>query len=366
LAHPFGSAGRHYPWRMGFLRRSASARTATAEVEAISRFWAWWQAEGAEQTALAIADQDPQRMVTALSKQIKAINSGMAWELGPGTENTHVLVISAEGDPQLRGVARRWRRAAPAPDGLWEYSDARLPAADPTEVTLTLGETSVDVASATAWARVSGADLDVAVYHPAFAALDEQERRLATLLLLDTVLGESAMETWVGSVETVTEEPLDPVPLVGLRAVVRELTERFTDATGDPAWVLLEGSTQDGDRVLAGAQIPLRSATAPHLDTHVAVTVPYTDRTPDGLPDHGSLVPLQNFGEHLSSRLGDSGRLVAYETHGGVRILHLYVDGSTPAVEQLRAAVTGWDQGPVTLTAAPDPGWQLVQHLRGR
>jgi len=350
---------------MGFLRRSASGRNGASEIEAISRFWAWWQTQGAEETALAIADREPERMVSALSKQVKAIHSGLAWELAPGTENTHVLVVSAEGNPELRGVARRWRRAAPAADGLWEYSDARLPSADPADVTLKLGETRVDVASATAWARVSGADLDVAVYHPAFAGLAEQERRLATLLLLDTVLGESAVETWVGSVETATEEPLDPVPLTGLRAVVRELTERFTDAAGDPAWVLMEGSTQAGDRVLAAAQIPLRSATAPHLDTYVAVRVPYTDRTPEGLPDDDSLVPLQNFTDHLRARLGESGRLVAHETHGGVRILHLYVDGSTPAVEQLRPAIVGWEQGEVTLAATLDPGWQQVQHLRG-
>ncbi len=333
-------------------------------MEAIRRFWSWWQSEGAEQTALSIVDHEPERMVAALSKQIKAIQPGLAWELGPGTSNAHVLVVSAEGDPELRGVARRWRRAAPAADGLWEYSDARLPSPDPADVTLRLGEIDVDVVSATAWARVAGADLNVAVYHPAFTGLAEQERRLATRLLLDTVLGESAVETWIGSIETTTEEPLDPVPLIGLRAVVRELTERFTDADGEPAWVLMEGSTQDGKRVLAGAQIPLRAATAPHLDTYVAVSVPYSDRTPDDLPTDESLTPLQNFGDHLSSRLGASGRLVAHETHDGVRILHLYVDGSTPAVEQLRPVIAGWDQGKVSMTAIPDPGWQHVQHLR--
>jgi hypothetical protein len=351
---------------MGFLRRSPSPRSGASELEAISRFWAWWQTQGAEQTALAIADQDPGRMVAPLSKQVKAINDGLAWELAPGSTSTHILVVSAEGNPALRGVARRWRRAAPASDGLWDYSDSRLPAADPGQITLKLGETSLDVASASAWARVSGADLDVAVYHPAFARLADTERRLATLLLLDTVLGESAVETWIGTIESAVEEPLDPVPLVGLRAVVRELTERFTDADGEPAWVLMEGSTQAGDRVLAGAQIPLRSATAPHLDTYVAVSVPYTDRTPEGLPGDGSLRPLQHFGDHLSARLGESGRLVAYESHGGTRILHLYVDGNTPAVEQLRPAITGWDQGEVAMTATADPGWEHVQHLRGR
>lgn len=350
---------------MAFLRRSSSPRKGSSDVETITRFWAWWQTEGAEQTALAIVDHDPERMVATLSQHVFAIHSGLAWELGPGVDNANVLVVSAEGDPALRSVARRWRRAAPAADGIWEYSDSRLPSATPNEVTLTLGGTEIDLASATAWAAVAGAELNVSVYHPAFTGLSDQERRLATLLMLDTVLGESGVETWIGSVETAVDEPIDPVPLIGLRAVVRELTERFTDADGEPAWVLMEGSTQDGDRVLATAQIPLRAATAPHLDTYVAVTVPFTAQTPEGLPDEGSLTPLQDFGHHLSTRLGESGRLVAHETHGGLRILHLYVDGSTPAVEQLRPAVTGWDQGKVTLTTMLDPGWERVRHLRG-
>jgi hypothetical protein len=349
-----------------FRRRASSPHSGVSQLEAITRFWSWWQEQGAAETATAIADGAPERMVPALSERVGAIEEGLAWELGPGAKGAHVLVVSAEGDPALRGVARRWRRAAPPTDGIWEYSDSRLPVAEPSGVVLALGGVNVDVASAMAWARVTGADLDVAVYHPAFAQLSEQDRGIATYLLLDTVLGEAAVQTWLGRIDSSTEPPLDPVPLVGLRAVVRELTDRFTDADGQPAWVLMEGSTQAGDRVLAGAQVPLRSATAPHLDTYVAVVVPFTDRTVDGLPDDGSLKPLRDFEDHLNTRLGDSGRIVAHETHGGVRTLHLYVDGSTPAVEQLRPAIAGWDQGQVGLTAAPDPGWQHVQHLSGR
>jgi uncharacterized protein DUF695 len=351
---------------VAFFRRSSStSRPGTANSQAITDFWSWWEAQGAMDTAMAIVDGRPERMVPELSKRVNAIQLGLAWELGPGRENTHVLVVSARGDASLRGVARRWRRAAPAADGLWEYSDSRFPAADPSVVTLTLGETAIDVASATASARVSGADLDVAVYHPAFAGLPEDQRQLATMLMLDTVLGEAAVETWVGSIETSTEQSLDPVPLTGLRSVARELEERFTDADGEPAWVMMEGMTQTGEMVLAGAQIPLRAATAPHLDTYVGLTLPFIDQTPQGLPAPETMASLRNFEEHINARLGESGRIVAHESHAGIRLLHLYVDGNSPAVEQLRPAIAGWEQGKVELVTEPDPGWEHVRHLRG-
>jgi len=43
--------------------------------------------------------------------------------------------------------------------------------------------------------------------------------------------------------------------------------------------------------------------------------------------------------------------------------LHYYVDGSTPAAAQLQAAVTGWQDGPVTVEGLPDAGWERVHHL---
>jgi hypothetical protein len=350
---------------VAFLRRRQSAASrGAAELAAITAFWSWWQAEGAAQTSAAIIDHAPARMVPALSKRVEAIGAGLAWELGR-TGESHLLVISAEGDPALRGTARRWRRMAPATPSNWEYSDSRPPIDDPFEVTLRINGTELDIATATAWAHVTGAAIDVTVHHPVFARMPEKERQPAAFLLLDAVLGEAAVETWIGTVEQSTEPPLDPVPLVGLRAVVRELTDRFTDADGQPAWALMEGTTPVGEPVMAAAQIPLRAATAPHLDTYVAVVVPFSDRTEQGLPAAGSLTSLRDLEDHLAGRLGASGRVVAHQTHGGVRTLHLYVDGSTPAVEQLRPAIAGWDQGRIELSSAFDPGWEHVQHLRG-
>jgi hypothetical protein len=104
--------------------------------------------------------------------------------------------------------------------------------------------------------------------------------------------------------------------------------------------------------------------TAPHLDTYVPVVVPYAERTDEGLPGPGSLTELRGLEDHLRERLGGSGRVVAHQSHDGVRVLHLYVDGTTPALEQVRAAVRGWEQGPVEVSAQPDPAWDAVRHLR--
>jgi Family of unknown function (DUF695) len=348
-----------------FGRRKSGERSVQAQASAISAFWAWWQDEGASQIAAAISAGDPERLVPVLSARVQAIDPGLAWELGSGTVSQHLLVVSPEGDPALRALARRWLRTAPSGDPVWAYADARPGAADPEGVVLTIVDAAIDVASAVAGARVAGAALDVQVFHPAFPELPDDARQIAAILLVDAVLGEAAAQTWIGTVQVANAPPLDAVPLVGLLPVVRELSSSHTDAAGQPHWAVLEGRTPNGERVLAMAQIPLRSAVAPHLDVHVAVAVPYASRTPEGLPAPESLQPLRDLEAHLTARLADAARLVAHETHQGLRTFHFYAEAGTPAAEQLRVAAAGWDQGTVRVDSAQDPGWARVAHLRG-
>ena len=83
----------------------------------------------------------------------------------------------------------------------------------------------------------------------------------------------------------------------------------------------------------------------------------------DGAP--GSLEALRALEDHLADRIGDSGRVVAHQSHRGMRVLHIYVDSTTPAVEQMRAAVNAWEQGRIRVQVTTDPGWHNVAHLRG-
>ena len=346
-----------------FSRRKSPQAVHRAQADAIDAFWRWWRAEGADATARAIADREPQRTVDAISAHVDAIAPGLAWELAKGGDgHQHVLVVTCEGNPELRAVARRWRLAAPDPDPTWEYDDARRPTSE--DFTLRMDDLEIAVRDVQMTARVDGPRVHVVLHHAAFESVPDRAKQNASYLLLDSTLGETDVEVWVGEVSTSHLPPLDPVPLTGLSAVVDHLRGQYLDADGNPGWALLTGELTDGTPLVASTQVPMAAALAPHLDTHVAVSVTYSDRTEQGLPGDGSLGELRALENHLAERLGPSGRLVAHETSGGTRVLHFYVDGATPAVAQVETAVGGWRQGRTDVRAALDPGWEGVGHLR--
>jgi hypothetical protein len=331
---------------------------------AVEAFWSWWRTAGAAATATAVEAGRAIEIAEDLGRRVSAVDPRLGWELGAGDGSRHVLMVTAEGDPALRAAARRWLRGAPDADDRWEYSDVRRAAPNLADISLELQGAVVPADEVLVEAEVGDVAVDVGVYHPALAPLEAGDRLRAVFLLLDQALGEVDVELWLGTVEALRLPPPEPVPLTSLPGVVDEVRRRWTGDDGRPAWALAEGTAPDGRPLLATVQVPLSPATAPHLDTHVAVSVPFAHRTDAGLPDDASLEPLRRFEDHLAERLGDSGQVVAHRTHDGVRVLHFYVDGTTPAAEQVRAAVGGWDQGKVRVRVETDPGWDAVDDLR--
>src|ERR1700712_1007827 len=109
-----------------FKRRRATA----APADLIGQFWNWWQATGSDQIAEALAQKDLTKVGTLLSDRVRRIHENLDWELGHGLHARHVLIVTAPGDPGTRAIARRWLRAAPASDNVWEYADMRRPSPD--------------------------------------------------------------------------------------------------------------------------------------------------------------------------------------------------------------------------------------------
>lgn len=348
---------------MALFRRRRSA--AQGPDQLIDAFWDWWTHEGrraAEQSIEGAAD--PQIFAQAMSEQVAQLGK-LGWELAAGDTSEHVLVITAEGDPAQRAAARRVVLAAPDADATWSFIDSRPPAPDPESVVLSAGGTAdFDLAEVLVSARLDAGRFDVQVYHPAFADLPAEARLQIAFLALDAALGEVDTELWLGEVTGVEFPPLDGFGLSALRSVVHDLKRQHLDEDGNPAWVVLQGQTSAGP-VLAMAQSPLHPLTAPHLDTHVAVVLPYADRTEQGLPGEGSLTALRRFEERLTSRVGTSGAIVAHQSSDGVRTLHLYVDSTAGVLPTVKDVARSWDQGQATVHDMPDPGWAAVQHLRG-
>jgi hypothetical protein len=265
-------------------------------------------------------------------------------------------------DPRLRATARRWLLAAPAPDAQWEYADTRRPALDAESGVLRIGSAEIAFADLRTGWRLDDDRLrvDVAVHHPTFPSLDEELRLQVVFLALDALLGEDAVELWIGQVAAVVDEPVGATTLAPLRAAVLELAARYAGA--EPAWQLMQATGPTGRPLLALVRLPLTSAAAPHLDAHVRVELPFAAED-SGLPEAAALDQLRDLEDRLGDVLGSDGRVVAHETTDGVRTLHVYADATTDAADRVVAAVAG-HPGVVT-AVTDDPGWDAVRHLRG-
>jgi hypothetical protein len=333
--------------------------------DTIPAFWAWWADEGRALAEQSLAGQlDPTSFARTMTEHVHSMGE-LGWDLTRGETSEHVLVLTPEADPDLRALARRAVLAAPEVDATWSFVDSRPPAADLESVVVDLGGSeTVDLGRVQVSARMNDGRFDVQVHHPAFAAMTEESRQQATMLVLDAALGEIDTELWVGAIHAAEVPPLDGFGLTALRSVVQDLKSQRLDADGHPRWAMLRGETPSGPLV-AMVRSPLHPLTAPHLDTYVAVSLPYSDHSDGGLPGPDSLDALRWFEERLESELGTSGQIVAHLSNDGVRTLHLYVDSTTGALSTVNQAARAWDQGRASVHDMHDPGWNAVSHLRG-
>ena len=347
-------------FRRGSDRPSARAPQGNDEITA---FWEWWTSEGRAAAERSVSGELPsEEFATLMGARVHALGD-LAWELSPGETSLHVLMISAEGDPALRPLARRLVLAAPAPDTAWSYVDARPAAAEPEGIMLGADGALVDFDRVRVAARLQGTKFDVTVHHPAYVELSEEARLRMTMLALDAALGEIGTELWLGEIRPSEVAPLDGFGLTALRSVVRDLERQHLDPDGRPRWVMLQGQAPHGPLVAVVRRL-LHPVTAPHLDTYVAVTLPYATTLEDGLPDEQAAALLQAFQERLSQSLGTSGEVVAHLSTGGVRTLHLYVDSTAGLQPEIKRIAKSWEHGRSSVHEMHDPGWDGVAHLR--
>jgi hypothetical protein len=324
---------------------------------AIQAFWAWW-ATARPRAERQIEGADDDRLIDEIGTRVAAIHPELQWEFTRGSTSQHLLVVSAAGDPVLRSLAERWRRAGPPPDATFAYAGARLGSPDALdEGQLSIGGHDLELGEIRFAAEVDE-DRDcvhVEVWHPVFPALPEGVRNQIAFLSLDWLLGEDGVEIWVGGIEAATTP--------GATLTGRELATvvaGIDPGDGERSWRALSG-TRDGRPLVALAQAPLRAARWPGHDLHIRLEVPYLRRDANGFPTEEALADLHSLASHVEEH-ADGAVVVAHETSDGVRTTHLYADRPAAAAV-LEPLVASWPDGRIRMTVTPDPAWEAVSHL---
>lgn len=334
---------------MGIFRRSPGAPAPHAE--AITRFWEWWA-----QARRRLDGGVPADIAEELSAHVEAINADLEWEIGPGPS----LIVSGGGVAELRGIAERWRIAAPDGDA-WRYHAARP--ADPAMLSGKLQiddhEFDVEYVKMGLHADSARARVDITAYHPDFLFVPDDTRLALTFRVLDWALGEDDVARWVGEVKTTENEPMDALPATMLPAVVEQIAAPFAE----PAWLTGEGRTPLGHAARVAVRFPLHRQDYPLCEAYVSVTLPYAHANPDRLPVEPSASALRKFEEAVEA-MGTRAVLAAHETGDGRRVLHLYADPASGAVAELDQLAAAWSEGRAKVATRPDPGWTALAAYR--
>jgi hypothetical protein len=191
---------------------------------AATAFWHRWF-ELLPEINAALGDREPQRVEHELSSAVGQLHPDLHFSLERGRRAIYALVVTGQEDPALRPYTDAWREAAPEEDAIWEYHDSVPPVPDPSEVTVNLGGHRISLGEFRVGAHVDEGRVDVTVYHPKLAELDEASRSAMTFLPLDATLGERLAGERLRRVEAAEAEPTHSMSLLELRDLVRGLGE---------------------------------------------------------------------------------------------------------------------------------------------
>lgn len=171
------------------------------QVEAIRGFWSWF-ASNAQKLRTLHANRDFATLAREVNRELDKIEPQLAWEIGPGKNQPNLLTISAEGNAELRPLAETMIELAPNLTG-WEFHSARPARPAPVMVRLPASGVAFDTSD---WEFIpveqpASGRLDLVVVDDQLARSDREPALRAVSIYLDEVLGEEAVETWIGQFE---------------------------------------------------------------------------------------------------------------------------------------------------------------------
>jgi hypothetical protein len=316
--------------------------------EQIEEFWEWWS--GVKDEFLNdIATESETHVPAEITTRLSRLHAELSWQLTPGVAARHSLNVASGGSRLLRLITGRWAMFAPESDSDWEYRPARLPfvadVLDVRGVGVDPNELKIGMSPDTVFER-----MDFVVSHPAFADLDYEEARDATLEFFDSALGEDEVERWMGMLEIVPGV-LHSVALDGLAAAVTGAVTAFSGKSWEDGSEYYEGD------VVASINRSAKWIDNLHRPLYSEVTMASLASDDRGLPTPLEARRLDEISKQLLDRFGDDAVLLATATGDGERTLYFYLAPK----ESVDVALAEWkatnSNREISVEITPDEQW---------
>jgi hypothetical protein len=340
-------------------------RTGEPFLEQCAReFWHWWE-QNAASFANDIERGNASDWSGVLSARIASVHPELGWETGPGRKSAHHLALTAEGNPELRIVAERVLSRSPQPDAHWEYYAARQRASgDPIRrVEFDDGlEVDYGLIAATASHDELWEELNITLFHPVFAELDEARAGNIAFLFLDTLVGEDDVERWIGDVKTVRARPDNALTAVELRVRVDELAAE--GASGNASIVEFKHNAS-GRRLVASWRASLKRLDYLLYENHVEVVLALNNADDRGLCDNAELEYLADIENELLQELGNDAVFFGHVTGHGRRTIRFQCLAMSPATAVLESWIERHPEYEISYATAADPTWKGFRSILG-
>lgn len=106
------------------MRLRRGGRAGPGDGMPVEDFWRWWAPAGRAAAEAGIGGAGFGGFTRQMTARVQAMHPDLAWELAPGRQAEHALIVTAAGVPERRRIAERWYQQAPAAGAVWEYHPA--------------------------------------------------------------------------------------------------------------------------------------------------------------------------------------------------------------------------------------------------
>jgi hypothetical protein len=222
----------------------------------VERFWEWY-AEVAGRFYQLMEDGKSDQVVAETTRKVDELLPDFAWVYGPGEAGIgqpgRSFTLTGEGVLHRQLLTLYWVSRAPRVEG-WTFYASRQPSPPESIAAMRMDFDGHELDPMEFWLTPEidseAEKVNLTVWHPLYARVEEDERRLgAFFLFLDEVLGEYGTGQWIGEINPSDNQLAEAMPLTELYGFIDNLeTEKGWQKLLPGEGAVAYEREDDGDR----------------------------------------------------------------------------------------------------------------------